>query len=106
MRIYINIETRNEKATKNSNEKFFLTIDSIEDLKKAVIDYAIRKYTWKKVLSFNVVSGLNGACNAIEKNFYQKQPLNIEARKEIYHFSKGCPKGILIWSQDAIINEA
>ena len=106
MRLYINIETRNENATKNSNEKIYLTINSIEELKKSVIDYVVKNYTWKKVFSFNVVARLDGACNTIDNKFYQKQFLNIEARKERYDFTKGCSKGILIWSQDAIINEA
>jgi hypothetical protein len=81
MKLYINIETRNENATKNSNEKIYLTINSIEDLKKSVIDYVVKNYTWKKVFSFNVVARLDGACNTIENKFYQKQSLNIEAIK-------------------------
>lgn len=106
MKLYINIETRNENATKNSNEKIYLTINSIEELKKSVIDYVVKNYTWKKVFSFNVVARLDGACNTIENKFYKKQLLNIEARKERYDFPKGCSKGILVWTQDAIINEA
>lgn len=88
MKLYINIELRNENANKNSNDKIYLNINSIEDLKKAVIEYILKNYTWKKVFSYNVIARLDGACNTIEKKWYKKQSLNIEAIKENYTFPK------------------
>lgn len=101
MKLYINIESLNENATKNSNEKIYLTIDKIEDLKNEIINYFIINKTWSTLLSFNVVAILDGACNTIEKKYYNKQLLKVIARKERFHFSKG--KAKVIWSEKAII---
>lgn len=81
MKLYINIETRNENATKNSNEKIYLTINSIDELRQSVIDYIAINCTWKKIFSFSVVARVDGPCNTVENKFYQKQLLNIDARK-------------------------
>jgi hypothetical protein len=103
MRLYINIDTKRDDVSKIQSEKFRLTINSIDELRQAVIDFCIQNYTWKTVLSFNVVARLDGRCDSVDKAFYQKQPLHIVTRKERYEFTKGSTKGVLVWSQDAIV---
>jgi len=101
MKLYINIETRNQGATKNSNEKCYLNIDNISDLKEAVINHFISRFTWAEMISFNVVARLDGACNSIDSFFYKKQPCKVVARKERYEFTKGVGK--LVWSENAVV---
>ena len=109
MELYVYIESINEGSTKSSNEPIYLTVNSlnsVDDLKKSVIDYVVKNCTWKKIISFQVITRLDGRHDSIEKKYYQKYRLNIDARKERYEFPKGSSKGVLIWSQDAVINEA
>jgi hypothetical protein len=90
MQVHINLEIQKENGS-ISNQRAELMLNDIKDLKAEVTKYFINNFTWCGLISYRVIARLDGSCDTIDKNYYQRIPCRIMGGTETYSFKDGKP---------------
>jgi len=102
MQVYVNLEIKKDNGS-ISNQRTTITLNDIKDLREEVIKDFSLGFTWCELISYNVVARLDGSCDTIDKQYYQKTPCKVIARTEKYEFIDGVP--FLVKSTEPIVFE-